>query len=256
VKRQVLAAAIALLAVTAGCSGSVAPPDKEYSEDELVPLVTEMNTSTAQQIQRTHYETLSNASSYHARYVSTENGVDRYQRSLVVDRTDRMYLEHWEDGDARYGDVFVNESGHYRRYVMPGNDTYQYTVRTAASETFGDESVFASKVPLPDDTVLERYDFEYVGKERGAFVFEADGLVPRSEVAYPQFYWNMADVTNASARLVVDQRGYVRSFTSTLTFERGGGESVHRANVSVTRFNDATTEQPDWVRTAVANQTN
>lgn len=251
-KRQVLAAVVALLAVSAGCTGNVQPTDKEYTEDEVVSLVTDMNTTDAQELQRTHWETLANASSYHARYASREGGSDRYQRTLVVDRTDREYVEHWEDGDARYGDIFVDESGHYRRYVTPGNDTYQYTVRRASHETFVEESVFASKVPLPDDTVLERYDFEYVGSQEGAFVFEADSLVPRSEVSYPQFYWDMEDVTNASARLVVDQRGYVRSFTSTLTFERGGSESTREVTVTVTRFGEASTERPGWVDNATA----
>jgi hypothetical protein len=252
VKRQALAAVVALLAVSAGCSGNVQPPDKEYTEDEIVSLVTDMNASDAQRIQRTHRNTLANASSYYGRYVSEEGGADRYQRSLVVDRADREYVEHWEDGDARYGDIFVDESGHYRRYVTPGNDTYQYTVREASHETFGEKSVFASKVPLPDDTVLERYDFEYVGSKEGAFVFEADSLVPHSEVSYSQFYWDMEDVTNASARLVVDQRGYVRSFTSAVTFERGGSESTREVTVSVTRFGEATTERPGWVDNATA----
>lgn len=250
--RTVPALAVALLVLAAGCVGTVQPPDKEYTEDEIVSLVTEMNTSDARELQRTHWQTLANASSYHARSVGSENEVVRYQRSLVVDRTDREYVEHWEDGERRYGDVYINGSGHYRRYVAPGNETYQYDVRTAPHETFQEESVFASAVPLPDETVLERFDFEYVGRESGAYVFEADSLVPLSDVEYPQFYWDASDVTNASARLVVDQRGFVRSYESTLTFERDGVESTTRNSVTVTAYGEASTERPGWVDNAIA----
>lgn len=242
---------VALLLFVAGCFGGLQAPEHEYSESEVVSTVTDMNASDARRLLNTHWRTLGNTTSYRGRYVS-EDGDERYRRTVVVDRDADRYLERKVDGGDESA-LFLNETARYTRYRGPDDD-YQYEVRP--SQRFADGRIFFRGVPLPDETVLVRYDFEYVGRTDGGFVFEADGLVDPESVEYGHFYWNMQDATSASARLLVDERGFVRSFTSNVTLQEQSGvverTSTQSFRMRIWTVNGASAEKPDWVSRAEA----
>lgn len=251
--RPLPALTVALLLVVAGCSGGVQPSEHEYSESEVVSLVTDMNASDARQLVATHRRTLANASGYRGRYETDEDGALTYTRDVVVDRADRRFVEEWRDVDHGEGEAFVNASGEYRRYRTYGDESFQYTVRTGESVGFANDSRFAAEVPVPANPMLPNYDFEYVRSDDALYYFEADALVEPGtvETRYPR--WNTDEVANASARLVVHEDGYVRSFTATVTYDRGYWveNTTTTTTVKVWGVNDTDAETPHWVDRAL-----
>lgn len=252
--RALPALAVALLLVVAGCIGGLQAHDEEYSESEIVSLVTDMNASDADALSTTHRQSLANTSGYRGVYETRENGLVAYTRDVVVDRTDRRFVEDWRDADRGEGEVYVNAAGEYRRYRTYGDASFQYTVRTGETERFVNGSRFGSTLPLPADPVLRRYDFEHVRSDDGRYYFRADGLVDPDSVPVSQFYWDMADVTSASARLVVHEDGYVSRFSATVTFDRGGRTETVSRSMAVWAVGDAHAVEPHWVDDA-RNQT-
>jgi hypothetical protein len=249
VNRALPTLTVALLLVVAGCSGGLQTGGDEYTESEVVALVTEMDASDARELSTTHRQTLANTSGYRGVHETSENGEVSYTRTVVVDRPDHRFVSEWRDADHGEGEVFANASGTYRRYRTFDNESVQYTVRTDDDSRFVDGSRFAYELPLPADPVLQRYDFEYVRSEDGLYYFAADGLVDPETVAVSQFYWEMNEVVNASARLVVHEDGYVREFSSTVTFDRGQSAETTTASRSMElrAVDDASAEKPQWV---------
>ncbi|MFB6269733.1 MAG: hypothetical protein ABEH83_07300 [Halobacterium sp.] len=251
--RALPALTVVLLLVVAGCSGGVQAPEREYSESEVVSLVTEMDQSDADRLATVHRQRLANASGYVGAYKHTEDGDVAYTRDVLVDRADRQFVKEWRDGDHRAGEVFVNASGEYRRYRTFGEESFQYTVRTGEDAEFTENSTFASAVPLPASHVLPNYDFEYVRSDDGLYYFEADGLVEGGgdRTGFPR--WNADEIVNASARLVVHEDGYVRGYSVSVTWDNGHWveNTTSTLTVKVWGVGDADAEQPHWVGEAV-----
>lgn len=245
---------VTLLLVLAGCSGGLQTAGDEYTESEVVSLVTEMDASDARALSTTHRQALANTSGYRGVHETSEDGDVSYTRTVVVDRPEHRFVEDWQDADHGEGEVFVNASGEYRRYRTFDNESVQYTVRTDKDSRFVDASRFAYELPLPAHPVLQRYDFEYVRSDDGLYYFAADGLVDPNSVPVSQFYWEMDEVVNASARLVVHEDGYVCEFSSTVTFDRGQSTETTTASRSMELWavDDANAEKPHWVDDATA----
>lgn len=251
--RALPALTVSLLLFVAGCPGGVQAPEGENSESEVVSLVADMNASDARELKRMHRRTLANASSYRGRYERSEDGNTTYERAVVLDRDERRFIRDWRDHGLSEGAGFLNASGYYRRYRMTGAESFTYTAATGQNSRFTEERRFAMQVPLPDAYVLERYDFEYVRNDGSLYYFEADGLVDSDNATAPRYNWEMRDATTASARLVVHEAGYVRSFSSTVTLTRGTrNESVTEAwTANLWAVNETHAEKPHWVDSAV-----
>ena len=94
-------------------------------------------------------------------------------------------------------------------------------------------------------SAAETFEFEYVGVEDGAYVFEADSVQPSEEASY-----DAESVTAASGRLVVAESGYVRELSVSLTVDGADGERHAELTVTTTGVNETTVSEPPWVEKA------
>lgn len=233
--RTVPAVAVALLLLASGCLGAVGPLDGGGSAPEVASLVTEMDAADARDLVARHRATLANASSYAGWYERDENDTLAYKHRVVIDRDDRQFVRDWRNVSTASGVVFRNASGTYERSRRPGDESFRYEVRTGDGARFDADDSFASDLPLPDPEVLAGYDFEYVRSTDTLHYFRADG---------PD---GAADVTDARARLVVHEDGYLRSLSWTVTVERGNEPTTLTRETTVVDLNTTDADRPDWM---------
>lgn len=247
--RRAPALAVACLLLASGCLGGVSPFDDGDSKPEVASLVTDATSEDARELVARHRATLANASSYRGRYERDENDTLAYQRRVVVDRDDRQFVREWRNVSTAAGVVFRNTSGTYERMREPGDESFQYDAWTGDGARFTTESRFAEELPLPDAATLARYDFEYVRSTDQLHYFSADSLDGERENRTGR--WNVTDVTNVSARLVVHGDGYIRSFSSSVTTERDDDRTVTLGRkTTVIGLNNVDADRPHWVAEA------
>ncbi|MFB6071506.1 MAG: hypothetical protein ABEJ88_00900, partial [Halobacterium sp.] len=94
-------------------------------------------------------------------------------------------------------------------------------------------------------SVLPRYDFEYVGREDGAYRFEADAATPADDTG-GGIRLDLANATDAHATLVVSEDGVIRRVKYDVTIERDG-ETRRVVYVSTySGINATTVSEPAW----------
>nr|WP_232700330.1 hypothetical protein [Halobacterium wangiae] len=139
----------------------------------------------------------------------------------------------------------MNRSGRYVEYDDSGEET-EYRARTEPQYAFHSNYVWASEVQLPLPAVVASFDYEFSGHRDGAYVFESDSLESAEDASYVP--WKREHVERVSARLVVDDRGFVRAYSLRVRFQDSGTAASQSLEFRVTGVNETRVTPPDWLR--------
>lgn len=232
--------AVALLAALAGCGaapldgGSGAPDvaEQSWSDGERVN-VTDLFAA--------HHDWAANASSYQYEATASVREGGTRSVSIAVNRTTRRALRVTDPADGASGNraaFFDRGTLHVRER---DGETKRYTENTDF-ERFVDESARVGA----DPRIVAQWDFEYVGFQDGAFVFEADTVTADENVGGI----DVASIVATNATLVVAPDGYVESFTLDATVETDGERVEHSLAVEYAAVGETTVETPAWVEEA------
>lgn len=254
--RRIVAVAVVALVVLAGCTGgSVDGTTTSHKSEETTtaalsaatdqPWVAANESITADALLETHNAVLANASSYEfsQRLDSSRSGTT--ETTIAVNRErERALLSisvpSEQDGMERIQETFVADGTLYSKSGTPGDPNYG---RQDENMTGTDFQRFVDQQSRLETTggVLDAFEFEYVGVDDGAYVFEADSVRPSEETSF-----DAENVTAASGRLVVDEAGYIHEMTLSLTVDTAEGEQDAALNVTTTGVNETTVSEPSW----------
>lgn len=252
--RRFLAVGLALLIVLSGCNTAPGAPNESHGNDEVVQSVTDANRSDIDALYDRHQRALRNSSSYRLTRAHHENGTAYRRTELRVNRTSERVVHRERrsvDSTKRFQTSFVNRSGMYTRIRANDSHSHEYRVRTGSSYGFSGTDEWAAEVQLPLPSVVAGYDFEYRGRENGAYVFEADALRSSSgDTGEPS---DRENVTDASARLVVDDRGRILRYSSSVKLDRNGTVTTMAFDFEATDVGRTTVSIPEWVQDASAS---
>ncbi|MFC3476652.1 hypothetical protein [Halobacterium litoreum] len=230
--RQVLAAAVALLAVGSGCLGVAAP---NPVDDPTV--VTNVERGDWDAVYDAHRRALSDGQSVRVYHESRVNGSVVRTTEFVANRTQRRARSHEWNTRAGNDDELTRFVGPNATYVrqtdIGGGDA---SLRVGRGEAFQRERSWIQHVELPTRRFLSAYDFEFAGRTDDGYAFRASEL---SESAP----YNFASV---GGRLVVDDSGYIRSLRLEHATRDDGRVTAATYTYRVTGVNHATVAVPAW----------
>ena len=255
--RRVLAVvAVVALVALAGCSGGLsgdgsAGPDSGASAAAELPAVTEQTWTLANEsvvfeaLFQQHRSTLANASSYQfTRNLESETGSTTLS-TIAVDHEEQRAMLSVEsssrDSDTtQIQETYVADSVVYSKHGTDSDPSYSRNDQNITGEQFAQFAAEQSRVSVSGG-VPEALEFEYVGVEDGAYVFEADSISASERTSF-----DAANVTGVSSRLAVAPEGYVQEFSLTLVVDGPDGEQSADVLVETAGYNETTVTEPDW----------
>lgn len=248
-RRTVIVTLLAVMVVLAGCTGQLGE-DTEDPADSTTSAspVTEQTTTVAtdelsfpdgydengvtdlEQALDTHWSGAADAGTYVSRLSGTE-------KSAVSENT------------TLSADVYVGDGTGYLHERRNGQESY----RTYRSDLYN-SSIVSDVFSFSLNAVMkaEHFEFEEATVRNGTtlFVYRSDELDTNASV---YDYYEEAEVTNHSAKLVVDATGRIRAFETSTDFERDG--DWFDLDVAVTFSEYGTAEKPDWADRAEGTTT-
>lgn len=277
-RRHLSLALVVLLTASAGCTGLLGSEAGAGGSDTAVTTTpADANGPApgtsgfdAAAIERGHFETLSNSSFTTALSFQLSTVRDGENRSVFINRT--VAVDRENDRSLATGEL-VQASGDAlvtTTYTADGT-TAERRVLTRGGETMSDyrsaTPPYDGQVqPVNESSVIDRsllqslgadINWTYAGTETvdGDSVsrFEATGSDVTGFAADDAVSTNVsADGTTdaASATVLVDEDGVVRSFQYRVTTERDGRPVTVTLSVSVSKVDDTTVAEPDWLSDA------
>lgn len=277
-RRHLSLALVVLLTASAGCTGLLGSEAGAGGSDTAVTTTPAgangpaPGTSgfDAAAIERGHFETLSNSSFTTALSFQLSTVRDGENRSVFINRT--VAVDRENDRSLATGEL-VQASGDAlvtTTYTADGT-TAERRVLTRGGETMSDyrsaTPPYDGQVrPVNESSVIDRsllqslgadINWTYAGTETvdGDSVsrFEATGSDVTGFAADDAVSTNVsADGTTdaASATVLVDEDGVVRSFQYRVTTDRDGRPVTVTLSVSVSKVDDTTVAEPDWLSDA------
>ena len=274
-RRHLSLALVVLLTASAGCTGLLGSEAGPGGSDTAVTTTpADANGPApgtsgfdAAAIERGHFETLSNSSFTTALSFQLSTVRDGENRSVFINRT--VAVDRENDRSLATGEL-VQASGDAlvtTTYTADGT-TAERRVLTRGGETMSDyrsaTPPYDGQVqPVNESSVIDRsllqslgadINWTYAGTETvdGDSVsrFEATGSDVTGFAADDAVSTNVsADGTTdaASATVLVDKDGVVRSFQYRVTTERDGRPVTVTLSVSVSKVDDTTVAEPDWL---------
>lgn len=258
---RVTTIAVIVLVLLAGCAGGPLGSDPTTPDDAANESDAQTSTTTAEladvtqqawvqanqtiafeRLMQRHSEELANASSYtFSRHLDSNTGSATTSRIAVNHERERANLTITAvEGDReQHQRTFVaNGSVYATSESDPANVAGQDANMTG--EKF-DEFVAAQSHISPLGGTLAAFEWAYVDVEDGAYVFEADSVAASEQTSF-----DADNVTAASGRLVVDERGVVRELSLSLTVEMEDGEQSASVSVETVSVNETDVEEPSW----------
>ena len=277
-RRHLSLALVVLLTASAGCTGLLGSEAGPGGSDTAVTTTpADANGPApgtsgfdAAAIERGHFEALSNSSFTTALSFQLSTIRDGENRSVFINRT--VAVDRESDRSLATGEL-VQASGDAlvtTTYTADGT-TAERRVLTRSGETMSDyrsaTPPYDGQVqPVNESSVIDRsllqslgadINWTYAGTETvdGDSVsrFEATGSDVTGFAADDAVSTNVsADGTTdaASATVLVDEDGVVRSFQYRVTTERDGRPVTVTLSVSVSKVDDTTVAEPDWLSDA------
>jgi len=277
-RRHLSLALVVLLTASAGCTGLLGSEAGPGGSDTAVTTTpADANGPApgtsgfdAAAIERGHFEALSNSSFTTALSFQLSTVRDGENRSVFINRT--VAVDRESDRSLATGEL-VQASGDAlvtTTYTADGT-TAERRVLTRSGETMSDyrsaTPPYDGQVqPVNESSVIDRsllqslgadINWTYAGTETvdGDSVsrFEATGSDVTGFAADDAVSTNVsADGTTdaASATVLVDEDGVVRSFQYRVTTERDGRPVTVTLSVSVSKVDDTTVAEPDWLSDA------
>ncbi|MDT3434815.1 hypothetical protein [Haloarcula sp. 1CSR25-25] len=277
-RRHLSLALVVLLTASAGCTGLLGSEAGSGGSDTAVTTTpADANGPApgtsgfdAAATERGHFETLSNSSFTTALSFQLSTVRDGENRSVFINRT--VAVDRENDRSLATGEL-VQASGDAlvtTTYTADGT-TAERRVLTRGGETMSDyrsaTPPYDGQVqPVNESSVIDRsllqslgadINWTYAGTETvdGDSVsrFEATGSDVTGFAADDAVSTNVsADGTTdaASATVLVDEDGVVRSFQYRVTTERDGRPVTVTLSVSVSKVDDTTVAEPDWLSDA------
>ncbi|WP_336338078.1 DUF7537 family lipoprotein [Haloarcula brevis] len=275
-RRHLSLALVVLLTATAGCTGLLG---SEQGPGGTTTATTSADANgpapgssgfDAAAVERGHFATLSDSSfttSLSFRLSTVRDGENRsvfINRTVAVDRESGRSLSTGElvqpNGDALVTTTYTADGTTTERRVLARGDEDLTDYRTASAPYDGQVQ------PVNDSGVIDRsllqslgadIDWTYAGTETvdGVAVsrFEASGGDITGFAADDAVSANVSangTVDSASAAVLVDGDGVVRSFHYRVTTERDGQPVTVTLSLSVSRVGDTTVTEPDWLSEA------
>ncbi|MEF8974436.1 MAG: hypothetical protein V5A15_06050 [Haloarcula sp.] len=277
-RRHLSLALVLLLTASAGCTGLLGSEAGAGGTDtEVTTTATDANGPapgeagfSAAAIERGHFETLSNSSFTTSLSFELSTVRDGENRSVFINRT--VAIDRQNDRSLATGEL-----------VQASGDTLATTTYTADGTTAerrvltrGDEELtdyrsatppYDGRVqPVNESSVIDRsllqslgadINWTYAGTETvdGDSVsrFEATGSAVTGFAADDAVSTNVSangTADSASATVLVDEDGVVRSFQYRVTTERDGQPVTVTLSLSVSNVDDTTVAEPDWLSDA------
>lgn len=234
-----------ILWLATGClSTPVQQPSttQEIQEEEIVQTVEGADSYDVRELYEMHRQTLANTSGYTIQQNYSKDGLNVRQRQLHVSFDEqRAVLKVASSRETRT--EFINETGTFVRYTPQSTNETTFDEQTSTGDEFSAHDSFSSMVQPPLPGVVSSFDYEYTGNEGGEYIFTADSLKPPSETEYTP--WVRANVSHAESRLVIDERGFIQSYSSTVTLDTGQIKSSH-FQYQVQNVNQTQVAQPTW----------
>ncbi|EMA23575.1 DUF7537 family lipoprotein [Haloarcula argentinensis] len=268
-------ALVMLLTASAGCSGlfgsgtGTGTPDTPTSADANGPAPGSSGFDAAA-IERGHFETLSNSSfttSLSFQLSTARDGENRsvfINRTVAIDRDSDRSLSTGElvqaSGDTLVTTTYTADETTAERRVLVRGDEEMTDYRSASPPYDGPVQ------PVNESSVIDRsllqslgsdINWTYAGTETvdGDSVsrFEATGSNVTGFTADDAVATNVSaneTTDSASATVLVDEDGVVRSFQYRVTTERDGQPVTVTLSLSVSQVDDTTVTEPDWLSEA------
>jgi hypothetical protein len=262
---RVTTLAVVALVLLAGCAGgplggdSASPDDATNETDSPTTTTTADLEDVTQQswvaddqsiaferlVQR-HSQVLGNASSYtFSRHVVSNTDSETRSRIAVDHERERANLSitSLRDDRAQYQKTFVANG---TVYAMSESDPADVAGQDAnmTGEKF-DEFVAEQSSISALGGVPAAFQWEYVGVEDGAYVFEADDIGASERTSF-----DADNVTAASGRLVVSKRGVVDELSLSLTVEMSDGEQSASVTIETVGVDESEVAEPSWAESA------
>ena len=277
-RRHLSLALVVLLTASAGCTGLLGSEAGPGGSDTAVTTTpADANGPApgtsgfdAAAIERGHFEALSNSSFTTALSFQLSTIRDGENRSVFINRT--VAVDRESDRSLATGEL-VQASGDAlvtTTYTADGT-TAERRVLTRSGETMSDyrsaTPPYDGQVqPVNESSVIDRsllqslgadINWTYAGTETvdGDSVsrFEATGSDVTGFAADDAVSTNVSangTTDSASATVLVDEDGVVRSFQYRVTTERDGRPVTVTLSVSVSKVDDTTVAEPDWLSDA------
>lgn len=254
--------AVVALVLLAGCSGgpfggdSAAPDEVANPSDgptstttaDLDP-VTEQSWAAAnesiayERLTQRHSEVLANASSYtFSRHLESNTGSETLSRIAVDHEGERANLTITSArGDReQYQRTYVEDGTVYATSEADPEGNVESSDANMTGERFDEFVDEQSSIGSLGGTPAA-FEWEYAGIEDGAYVFEANDVGPSERTSF-----DAEDVTSASGTLVVDERGFVRELSLSLTVETEDGEQSAEVTIETSGVDETDVVTPSW----------
>ncbi|WP_336357834.1 DUF7537 family lipoprotein [Haloarcula sp. CGMCC 1.6347] len=277
-RRHLSLALVVLLTASAGCSGLLGTdPGTDGTDTEVTATQIDANGPApgssgfdAAAIERGHFETLSNSSfttSLSFQLSTVRDGENRsvfINRTVAIDRDSDRSLSTGElvqaSGDTLATTTYTADGTTAERRVLTRGDDTMTDYRSATPPYDGQVQ------PVNESSVIDRsllqslgsdINWTYAGTETvdGDSVsrFEATGSDVTGFAADDAVSTNVSangTTDSASATVLVDEDGVVRSFQYRVTTERDGRPVTVTLSLSVSKVDDTTVAEPDWLSEA------
>jgi len=275
-RRHLSLALVLLLTATAGCTGLLGS-ETGGTDAEVPTTAADANGPApgsagfdAAAIEREHFETLSDSSfttSLSFQLSTVRNGENRsvfINRTVAIDRDSDRSLATGElvqaSGDTLATTTYTADGTTAERRVLTRGDDTRTDYRSASPPYDGQVQ------PVNESSVIDRsllqslgsdINWTYAGTETvdGDSVsrFEATGSDVTGFAADDAVSTNVSangTADSASATVLVDEDGVVRSFQYRVTTERDGQPVTVALSLSVSQVDDTTVAEPDWLSNA------
>ena len=240
-RRYALLLAVGCLVALAGCSGALTDDGKKTQKQMVYPDGVSENGTNVSKLLDSHESAL-NASSFALRLNTTQNtsmGNQSLSLAATVGPNREKVLVN-VSGAGRNVTSYETAEKRYTRLSMGGRTVYRVTDRMPQGAQFVPGSYTGA-------TYVERFaqhaNFTPNGttqfQGRTVVVLEADG----SNVSAPAG----TNVTGYDARLLVDERGIVRTFEATVRTEASGAYSRVSLAMTISDVGEVSVAKPGWL---------
>ncbi|AUG46867.1 hypothetical protein BVU17_04785 [Haloarcula taiwanensis] len=277
-RRHLSLALAVLLIASAGCSGLLGTESGTAGTDtEITSTSADVNGPApgssgfdAAAIERGHFERLSNSSfttSLSFQLSTVRDGENRsvfINRTVAIDRANDRSLAQGElvqaGGDTLVTTTYTADGTTTQRRVLTRGEEAMTEIRAASPPYDG------SVQPVNESSVIDRSLLQSLGSDinwtyAGTETVDGD-RVSRFEATGGNVTGFAADdavsatvsangtTDSASATVLVDEDGVIRSFQYRVTTERDGQPVTVTLSLSVSQVDDTTVAEPDWLSNA------
>ncbi|GCF12758.1 hypothetical protein Harman_06930 [Haloarcula mannanilytica] len=277
-RRHLLVALVVLLTASAGCTGLLGSgPETGGTDTGGTTTPADGNGPApgssgfdAAAIERGHFETLSDSSfttSLSFQLSTVRDGENRsvfINRTVAIDRESDRSLSTGElvqaTGDTLATTTYTTDEATAERRILTRGDDTMTDYRSASAPYEGEVQ------PVNESSVIDRSLLQSLGSDinwsyAGTETVDGDS-VSRFEAAGSNVTGFAADdavstnvsangtTQSASAAVLVDEDGVVRMFEYSVTTEREGRPVTVTLSLSVSKVDDTTVAEPDWLSEA------